>query len=288
MAVSFRRVGKYAALIALAAGVLTGAARIGISRFLSSSRGKAMVADRLGAALGMPVEVSEIDVGDANSSFRFRVMDPADPKAEVLNVPAASADVSAADLVTGRVAPSALKLANPSLTLRVGRQGQVRTPLPSLPATTGPIPAVVIEGGQIRVRQDGRPDFAVSGISLKLEPVGPAVVLSGTIDDPKWGRWTARGEVRRDARAGWVELTSPDAPLDAELLATIPFVPASLFDDLPDGGRAAVTVRLEIGPDREIVPTVEVRQTRRIFGIPSESTIRITPGSEHPNYDPLR
>ena len=288
MALSFRRFVKFAVFVALVAGVLTGAARVGVGRYLSSSRGKAMVADRLGSALGMPVEVSEIDVGDDRSSFRFRVMDPADPRAEVLDVPSASADVSATDFMTGRVSPSALKLNGPALTLRVGRQGQMRTPLPALPAANGTIPAVSIENGRVSVRQDGRPEFALSGINFKLEQSGQMVLLSGTINDPKWGDWTARGAVQRTERSGWVELSTSDAPLDAELLATIPFVPSSMFDELPASGRAAVTIRLEFGPDRDVHPTVEVRQTRRIFGIPAESTIRLTPGSEHPHVDPLR
>jgi hypothetical protein len=284
MTLSFRRLGKAAALVALATAVLTGAARFGVGRYLSSARGKTLVADRLGTALGMPVEVSEVDVGDS-TSFRFRVMDPADPRAEVLNVPSASADVSATDLMTGRVSPSALKLAGPALTLRIGSQGQLRTPLPALPTVIGTVPTVSIENGRVCIRQAGRREFAVNGINLKIEPSGQMIVLSGTIDDPKWGQWTARGEVQRNLRSGWVELTAPDAPLDAELLATIPFVPLSMFDEVEIGGRAAVTVRVEFGHDRDVHPSVEIRQTRRIFGIPAESTIRLIPGSERPGAD---
>lgn len=287
MTVSFRRVGKFAALFAFAAVMLTGAARFGLSRYLSSARGKAMVADRLGSALGMPVEVSEIDVGDDRASFRFRVLDPADPRAEVLDVPSASADVSAADFMTGRVAPSALNFSAPALTLRVDRQGQILTPVPPL-AAGGAVPAVAVRNGRARVRQEGRPEFVLGGIDLKLAPSGQVLVVSGTANDPKWGAWTARGEVRRDARGGWVEVTSSDAPLDPELLATIPFVPPTMFDELPTTGRAAVTVRIEFGPDGDVRPTVEVRQTRRIFGIPAESVIRLSPGSDRPADAPLR
>ena len=288
MTVSFRRIGKFAAFVALAAGVLTGAARVGVGRYLSSARGKALVADRLGTALGMPVEVSDVDVGDDTSSFRFRVMDPADPKAEVLAVRSASADVSAADFMTGRVAPSALNLSGAALTLRVGPDGQVLTPLPALPGSGGMVPTVAIADGRICIRQEGRPDFAVSGVNLKLEPAGHVVALSGTVNDPKWGAWTVRGELRRDTRTGWVELASKDAPLDPELLATIPFVSANLFDEVRSADRAAVTVRVEVGPDRDVQPTVEIRQTRRIFGIPAEATVRLVPGSDRHPLDPLR
>ena len=101
MTFSFRRVGKWAAVVMVVASVFAAAARVGISRYLSSARGKVLVGDRLGSALGMPVEVSELDVTDDSASFRFRVMDPADPKSEVFTVRSASANVSVADLVTG-------------------------------------------------------------------------------------------------------------------------------------------------------------------------------------------
>jgi hypothetical protein len=288
MTISLRRLGKFTAFIALAAVVLTGAARIGVGRYLSSSRGKAMVADRLGTALGMPVEVSDVQIGDDSSSFRFRVMDPADPKAEVLAVHSASADVSAADLMTGRVAPSALNLQGASLTLRVGADGQVLTPLPAMPGTNGTVPTVAVTNGRICIRQEGRPEFAVSGLNLKIAPVEQTVTLSGTVDDPKWGEWKVRGELKRDTRTGWVELISADAPLDAELLATIPFVVPELFNEVKSTGRAAVTIHLNIGAERDIQPNVEIRQTRRIFGIPTESVLHLTPTSEHPPLNPLR
>jgi hypothetical protein len=288
MTISLRRFGKFAAFVALAAVVLTGAARIGVGRYLSSARGKAMVADRLRTAIGMPVEVSEINVGDDSSSFRFRVMDPADPKAEVLAVHSASADVSATDFMTGRVVPSALNLNGASLTLRVDSDGQVRTPIPALPGSGGTVPMVAITNGRICIRQEGRPEFAVNGLNLKLEPVAQTITLSGTVNDPNWGEWTVRGEVDRVSRTGWVELTSADAPLDEELLATIPFVAPTLFDEVKSLGRAAATVRLTLGADRDVQPSVEIRQTRRIFGIPAESVIQLMPGSERYRAAPLR
>jgi hypothetical protein len=288
MAVSLRRFVKFTALMAFIAVMLTGAARFGVGRFLASSRGKAMVAEKLGSALGMPVEVTEVEVGDDTSSFRFRVMDPGDPQAEVLNVHSASADVTAADFMTGRVSPSALNLNGAALTLRVGPDGQMLTPLPALPGSKGTVPAVTATNGSVRIRQEGRPDFAVNGVNLTIEPSGQTVVLAGTVNDPKWGAWTIRGEADRSTRTGWVELASTDAPLDPELLATIPFVSPDLFAEVQSTGRAAVTVRLTVGPNRDVQPAVEIRQTRRIFGIPTEATLRLLPTSNHLRPNPLR
>jgi hypothetical protein len=280
-----RRYGKVATLVVLAAVVLTGAARVGVSRYLASARGKALVSDRLGTALGMPVEVSELDVGNESASFRFRVMDPGDPKAEVLNVRSASADVSASDLMTGRVTPSALNFKGAALTLRVNADGQLATPLPALPGASGSFPAVVIEGGGVCIRQDGRPDFAVSGVNLRLEPAGQQVVLSGSVRDPKWGEWTIRGELRRDNRTGWVELASTDAPLDPELLATIPFAPPDLFDNVEVPGRVAVTIRLALGANRDVQPTVEIGPALKVFGTPLGQTYRLYTSGDHAYFE---
>jgi hypothetical protein len=268
MMFSLRRLARLVAFAGLVAVALTGAARLGLNHFLTSSRGKEIVSERLGSAIGMPVEVSEIKVGDDNSSFRFRVMDPADPRAEVLSVHSASADVTAADLVTGRVSPSALNVRGMALTLRVNEKGEVLTPLPAMPGTGGTFPAVAIENGHVYIRQEGRPDFSVHGVNLTLEPAGDVVTLSGSVNDPKWGEWALRGELLRETRTAWVELTSAGAPLDAELLATVPFAPPRLFDDVRLAGRAAVTVRLEIGPNREVQPEVEIRAPLSLFGVP--------------------
>lgn len=282
---SVRRLGKVAALVVLAAVVLTGAARVGVSRYLASARGKALVSDRLGTAIGMPVEVSELDVGEDRSSFRFRVMDPGNPKAEVLNVHSASADVSASDFMTGRVTPSALNLKGAALTLRVNADGQLATPLPPLPGTSGAFPAVLIEGGRVCIRQEDRPDFAVSGVSLRLEPAGPLVTLSGSVSDPNWGEWTIRGELHRDTRTGWVELASNDAPLDPELLATIPFAPVELFDGVRITGRVAVTLRLALGANREVQPSVEIGPALKFFGTPLGRTYRLYTNGAHAHFE---
>jgi hypothetical protein len=268
MAFSFRRIGKWAAVLAVVAALCTVAARFGVGRYLASTRGKELVGDRLGSALGMPVEVSEIDVGDSSSSFRFRVMDPADPRAEVFAVRSASADVSAADFMTGRVSPSTLNLDGASLTLRLGSDGQVLTPLPALSGSNGPFPAVAVSDARVCVRREGRPDFAVKGITLRLEPAGEMVNVSGRVSDPRWGEWKVRGQLRRDRRGGWVELSTDDAPLDAATLETLPLVPPGLFEQLKSAGRASVSVRVSVGLDRDLQPVIEIQPRAAAVELP--------------------
>ena len=288
MTLSLRRTARFAGLIGLAALLLTGAARIGVGRFFSSTRGKTMVAEKLGTALGMPVEVSEVDVGDTTSSFRFRVMDPGDPKAEVLNVPSASTDVSAADFVTGRVAPSTLRVKDASLTLRVAPDGQARTPLPALPSGGGVLPAVVVENARLSVQQEGRPEFALGGVNVMLTPSGDRIDVAGTVTDAAWGEWVIKGEFQRAAGTGWVELTCADAPLDPALLEAVPLLARGVFDDVAKLGRAAVTVRVTLGADTGVQPAVEIRPTLALFGAPLGPCFRLTLTSDGYRFEPVQ
>jgi hypothetical protein len=288
MSVSFRRVGRFVTVTGFAALLLTGAARVGVTRFLASSRGKAMVSDRLGSAIGLPVEVSAVEVGDDGSSFGFRVLDPADPKSEVLSVPSASTDLSAADFVTGRVAPSALHVKNPSLAIRVAPDGQVLTPMPWFPGGHEPFPALTADGVRLTVRQEGRSAFAVGGTTVKLVPDGERIVISGSLNDPKWGEWAITGELHRGTRTGWVELACPDAPLNPDLLATIPFLPPGAFADVAALGRANVTVRLTLYPDRTVQPAADVRPVWSLFGAPLGPCFRLTQSSDGYRFEPVR
>ncbi len=173
----------------------------------------------------------------------------------------------------------------PSLTLRVAADGQVRTPLPLLPNGTGAFPAVVIENARLSVQQVGRPEFAVSGVNVKLVPAGDRIDVSGTVGDANWGEWTITGEFQRDTRAGWVELTCADAPLDRALLETVPLLS---FGDVTPLGRAAVTIRLTIGADRGVQPSVEIRPTMALFGAPLGPCFRLTTASDGYRFEPVR
>src|SRR4051794_16086482 len=100
---SYRRVGRWALLAVL---IIMGgwlALRYGVTAYLRTEGGRAVVAGQLRKAIGLPVEVSSVDVGSRSSSLAFRVLEPDDgpsPKAEVLSVESAEADVSLLDILT--------------------------------------------------------------------------------------------------------------------------------------------------------------------------------------------
>lgn len=246
---AYRRVeSKAARRAAVAVGLVAAAVvalRLGIGAYLSSSRGREAVAEDLQSLIGMPVEVADVDLG-TRTSVKFRVLDPTRPdRPEVLSVESAAADVSLADLVGRRASPSQLDLAGASLTLRVGPDGMIRTTLPSLPdAAFAPGPRMVVDRSRVTVKCDGRPDFSLTNISLRGQSDGGQIALTGTVDDPIWGKWSVAGAIDRATRAWWIEFTTDTLP-DAERLRTIPLVPPELWGEHAGG----ITLRVNVGED---------------------------------------
>src|SRR5207248_3315152 len=247
--------------------------------------GRAVVAQQLQEVIGLPVEVSEVDLGSRSSSLKFRVLEPAtgpSPPAEVLSVESATADVSFTDLITRNVAPKELTLRGVNLTLRLDAEGKVLTalPHPTAEAGKGPPPRITIENARVHINQQGQPDFAVSGIAVRAEPRGQKLTLSGTIDDPNWAKWTIAGEADTAAKTGWAELVCPDGPLKVELLKSLPYVPPSIWDDLHPSGRASGKLRAALGADKKLDYLIEVVPKEAALTVPAaDATLTGATGS---------
>src|SRR6266545_1294991 len=186
--VTTRRLGRWALYAVGGCLALVVVLRIGLWAYLSTPAGKSMVARKITAQIGMPVEVTRVRVGMFTSSIGLRVFDPAAPepsKAEVFAVEKAKADVSLFNFATGNVSPQKVDLHGVNLTLHVGADGKVLTTLPKTPegGGGGAMPTIHLTGGQVTIRQDGRPEFALHNLNLKVEPSDDRVKLSGTMDD---------------------------------------------------------------------------------------------------------
>ena len=270
---SARRVGRY---VLIGLGVLAGAAvllRVGIGLYLNSAAGRGMVADRLGAAIGLPVEVTSVSLGTRSQSVSFRVLDPAvsGPEAEILAVDSADADVSLGDLLTGRTMPDEVRLKGVRLALRLAADGTVLTTLPKSEGASsgGKLPALVIEDGRLTIRQEGRPEFTAGGLSLRAEPAGDALRLSGTASDPAWGNWAVSGEVARSAGTGRLDLSTDGAQLDTDRLRSVPYVPLSVWENVRPSGPAKASVGLAYGADKPFRYDVRVEPAGATLGIPA-------------------
>lgn len=282
-----RRIGRWV-LIGLAGVIgLVLLVRVGAGLYLRTSAGRTAVAKQLTSMIGLPVEVADVELGPQTSSVKFRVLDPAGGSTpiEILSVESASADVTLTDLVTGRTEPKELDLRGVSLTLRIDANGKILTTLPQQTAeskTGGPLPRINVENGQVTIRQEGRPEFSLRGLSLKAEPTGDKVVLNGSIDDPGWGKWKISGEVNRTSKTGWVDLATDDGPLAVDRLSSIPYVPLSIWQNARPDGRGAATVRLAVGPREEFTYDVKVQPKSAALHVPAaDVTLTDVTGTIH-------
>src|SRR5207302_6649544 len=144
--------------------------------------------------------------------------------------------------------------------------------LPTLPNPApgggGPPPTVTLDGGAIRIRQEGKPEFAISGIQMRMTPQGDKLVISGSVDDPGWGAWRVSGEIDRPNKTGWVELATDDGPLVTERLRSVPYVPGSIWDHVRPDGRGGMKVRLAYAPDGDGKDDNELRPHGTTLGLP--------------------
>ena len=249
--------------------------RVGVGAYLGTAAGKALVSRKITAQIGMPVEVTSVRLGLVTSAIGMKVLDPAAPdpnKAEVFAVENASADVSLFGLATSRIAPKTVTLKGVNLTLHVNADGKVITTLPKFPegggGEGGELPTITLTNGQLTIRQDGRPEFALQNLNATVTPAGDRVKLAGTIDDPAWSKWTISGDVARNGSAGEVRLATDDGPLTMDRLGSIPFVPASVWQRVKPDGRGAIALRLWLDSVGEVHYAVDLKPAALALALP--------------------
>jgi uncharacterized protein involved in outer membrane biogenesis len=285
--IAARQVGRWTLYVlgGLVAAVVL--ARVGLGIYFSTAAGKAFVARQITAKIGLPVAVHHVRLGLLTSSIGLTMFDPSvqDPsKAEILTIENADADISLFNLAAGSVSPSRVDLEGVNLILHVSADGEVITTLPILPEGSGAgrVPANILHTAKITVRQDARPEFALNQLALAVEPAADAVKVSGTIDDPKWSKWTISGHLPRQASTGWIEAAAENTPLAMSLLESVPFVPPEVWKSVRPDGHAAATLRLWSDPRSGVQYSIDLRPHGAALTLPDASvTLTDVTGSFH-------
>lgn len=211
--------------------------------------GRSVVASRLTASIGLPVEVTSLSVGASSSTVGLRVGDAADPlltaeEATVAGSPWALADASA------------VTLKNVKFTLRVTTDDKLKTQFPKA-AGGGTIPPIAVEALTIAIHQDGRPAFTVTNIAGTLTAAEGGYKVAGTADDATWGKWTVAGSFVPGGTTT-VVLTTPEAGVTLEQLRSIPFIPLDVWDHVRPRGRTGAMVTLEFPPQGRVKYRVQL------------------------------
>src|SRR5919197_5460084 len=164
--------------------------------YLSSGHAAEQVRARLEKVLGGPVELDSVHIGLLGDSslrgLRVYEKDGKTPREPYLSVDEVRTDLSALDVLLGAAVPGSLDLRGPHVTLRLDREGNLQTRLPSFKGAEGaPPPRISLQGGHLTLHRVGRPTMDVRGVDSRVSPrPGGGWTLEGSIDDPYWGSWS--------------------------------------------------------------------------------------------------
>ena len=228
----------------LALVVIAVVAVAGLRTYLMSAGARELAAEKLSARLGGRVVVSELSAG-LTGGTSLVVEIPAGPGAAPLLTGTVVADVSALGLAAGE-SPTAVTVEDAKLTLRFDSAGNLIDKMPEPKAGGGgPVPAVTVKRASIRLLQDGRPEFQVSGVDATLAPDGDRFTLAGTADDPGWGKWTLAGDVAADGSTGDAKLTTTGVTkLGMAQLRSLPVVTPKAWEAVQLDGETTGTIRV--------------------------------------------
>jgi uncharacterized protein involved in outer membrane biogenesis len=235
-------------LVILIVGLL-----IAARAYLSSDSARREVAARLEAIYGGPVEVEGADIGlFGDSTLRNVRLHEAGQagRSAWASAAAVKTDVSALDLLRG-VMPRQITLTDPVVTLRLDRDGRLLTQLPEGRAPgAGAAPDITIEGGQVTVQQEGRPEMVVQGIRASVKPEVDRLTVTGDISDPEWGDWRLNASIDRADASMTATLTTDRAVVTQDKLLRLPVVPGAEWEEVEARGITAVefTFRHDPGP----------------------------------------
>ncbi|QEL20851.1 AsmA family protein [Limnoglobus roseus] len=230
-------------------GGLMVVAWFGLKAYINSSYARQTAATQISDIVGLPVLVESLSVGTGSTTASLRITDTAsETPAELLKIGALETDISLMDLVSGRVAPTAVTVKDVEFLLRIDADGKILSPLPKAkaggPGETKTIPTVQLVNGRVRIQQTGHPEFDLTRVNAKLQRDGDAYALTGDADDPKWGKWTITGRITTEPAGGQFQLHTDQATAKIDLLKSIPYVPMNVWDEIVPEGPTAATVTL--------------------------------------------
>ncbi len=252
-----RRVLLVLALVALVPALLAGA----LWWYLGSPYAAARASARLEAVAGGPVQLDALDVGLGGTVLRgVRLFEPG-AETPWATADELRADVSLWGLATGG-APQRITLDGAAVVLRFDKDGKLKTRLFQGDGQSGPAPAVRVERGRLTLRQEGRPDTVIGGITADFRPDGERLVLEGTVADPYWGDWTAVGDVTPARRQGSLTLNRPEGRVTQEMLDRLPFVPEATWQAVRAEGDTPVELSLRFAEEVHYRVALRPRNTR--------------------------
>lgn len=242
---------------------------------LKSPFARTKASEELTKLLGVPVEVDELDVGGSGTTASLRIPDPgAGPNENLVRIGSLDTDITLGGLLGGNATPTYVNANDVDFLFRIDEQGNILSPLPKdKPATPPPangksLPDIKVTGGKVRIRQTGKGEFAVGGLTAHLRRDGDGYTLDGNLDDPKWGKWKVSGRLTADFTDGRVALTSERAELKDELLRTVPYVPPAVWEHIGASGQTQAALAFTFKPGADLGYAVDLKPQNASLTLP--------------------
>lgn len=157
-------------------------------------------------------------------------------------------DLSLARVLRAAFAPRRVWLERPKLVIRLDRKGDSLTRF-GAGGRSGRLPIVVANEATVTIRQEGRPEFVVDGVTARLAPDGGQLSLAVRSNQAEWGPFEALGRFDSEFHSGRFEFKTLRGILaNPEKARAIPFVPSAVWDNVAPSGM--VDVRLSVDLDR--------------------------------------
>ena len=256
---------RLALILTVVAGIGAFAAR----RYLASQRVAARVTASLETVCGAPVEVGEVDVGFDGCILRgLKLFDTATTVSLAVPwavVQEAQSDTTLWSILSGPTTPRNVTLTGAAITLQFDAEGNLLTRLPVGKEARSTLPEIDIQQSQLTLRQEGRPDLMINNINGRLRGPGPQMTFAGTVNDSRFGDWTAAGTVTWPYRSATLELkTTRLVHVTQAMLSALPFVPAKTWQHVQAEGdtQATIVLNAEAGKRLHYRLDLEPRNTK--------------------------
>jgi hypothetical protein len=267
----FRRI----LLVTLIIVVILLAALQVVRRYWLSGRASQAAAIRLEQAYGARVRVGPVDIGLHGSSVHdLRLYEEGAPPdaAPWAVIREADADLSLANLLRGEMTPRTLAFRDADVTLRFDKDGHLLTRLPRTKSGAQALPEIIVADSKLTLRQEGRPEWVLSGIALDVRREGDDLNAQGTIHDPTWGNWTLGAKLNPATTAAMASLKTPHAVVTQAMLSSLPFVPESVWREVhADGETSADITFVSLAHERGLRYRIVLQPEHTTVTVPSIS-----------------
>ncbi len=234
-------------LLVVALLLAAGLAVAVVHHCLSSPQVAARVTQSLEAQYGAPAEVGQAEIGLQESSLHgLKLYEVGASRSDTpwVTVDGVRADVSALGLAAGQDHPTQVTLTGAAVTLRYDAAGHLLTRLPSPQGKAAVLPEVTIRDSRLTIRQEGRPDFVVSGVNARVERKDGTLLLTGDLHDPHWGHWELGASYATESGSASATVKNAGIHLGMQELRDLPFIGANVWQQVQVEGDTPVELNL--------------------------------------------